>query len=168
MQKHHGTSALLLVIVFFSVSGCFYSREMSHIRRDIEHEIPGAAFKRQVSVAIGPRFFGTMGWITSKVDDSDAQIAADLMYEIRRVKVGVYKTEELPDLQETALSDLPHFTETGWVKAVKTLDRDEAVWIFYREDRDVIRNLYLVVLNDDELVLVRCEGHINRSLERDM
>ena len=151
------TATMLMVLL----SGCVVSREISQIRNDIEDEFPGAQFDRQVVLTVGPRFFRTVGWIARKVNDEDAFRAAEYISEMRRVKVGVFKTERLPSGKIPDFESLERFERNGWQTAAKIHDEDEHVWVLYRERYDAIRDMFVLVLNDDDFVIVRIEGDLD-------
>lgn len=157
-------SILLLSVLIFS--GCMYSREISHIRRDIEREFPGAEFEKEFVISIGPGFFDTVGWLAKLVDDDDVHRIGDYLNEIRRVKVGVYRTEQLPFEGDLELESLQRFSENGWELAVKVQDEQEIVWVLYREWYDEVRDMFILVLDDEDLIIVRIEGYLNRLLQK--
>jgi hypothetical protein len=160
------TVLLTLLVALPSLTGCFYSREIAHVRRDIERQYPEARFERQVVVNAGPVLLRLSKWITRRVDDEDARMAADYLEEVRRVKVGVYRTEHLPDLEKLDLPALRRFQREGWDVAVRVRDADEAVWVLYRENRYTVRDMYVLVLSDDELVIASIEGRLDRLLQK--
>ena len=156
----------MLVLFAPTLTGCFYSREMAHLRRDLERAYPDARFDREVVVSLGPPALHALGWIARRVPEDEAQMAADYLYEVKRIRVGVYKTEVLPPLDDVDLPRLRRFREDGWEVAVKVRERDEMAWVLYRERHDTVRDLYVLVLSEDELVVARVQGHLNRLLER--
>jgi len=160
------TSRLFLLLSILMLSGCMYSREISHIRRDIEREFPGAEFDREFVVSIGPGFLDTVGWLAKRVDDYDARRIGDYLHEIRHVKVGVYSTQRLPFEGDLELESLQRFSKNGWELAVKFRDEHEIVWVLYREWYDEVRDMFILVLDDEDLVIVRIEGYLNRLLEK--
>lgn len=160
------SSRLFLLLSVLMISGCMYSREISHIRRDIEREFPGAEFDREFVVSVGPGFFDTVGWLAERVDDYDARRIGDYLNEIRRVKVGVFRTERLPYEGDLELESLQRFSENGWELAVKVQDDQEIVWVLYREWYDEVRDMFILVLDDEDLVIIRIEGYLNRLLEK--
>ena len=142
------------------LAGCFYSREIAHIRDDIE-DILDARFEREVVVTVGPRTFRSVSWIAGRVPDIYAQMASDYVREIDRVKVGVYRVEEAPTRRELRMDRVPRFRRSGWEVAVRVEEEDETVWVLYRERYDSVRDMLVLVLNSDELVIARIEGHLN-------
>jgi hypothetical protein len=57
-------------------------------------------------------------------------------------------------------------SDEGWEMAVKVREEDEVVWVLYQLDDEKIKQLYVVVVNDDELVMVRARGNLHRLLAR--
>ena len=53
-----------------------------------------------------------------------------------------------------------------WEMAVRVNEDDESVWILYRERDDTVKDLFVVVLDDQELVLVQAEGQLDRLMEK--
>lgn len=165
MLRQNLPTVLILLMTAATLSGCIYSREIAHTRRDIEQHT-GADFDRQVVFNLGPRTFRTLSWMAGLGPDDEAQMASAYLSEIRRIKVGVYHTEHLPNLDTVDLSMLGRFERQGWEVAVQTREDDEAVWLLYREQRGEVRDLYVVVLNEEELVLARLHGHLDHLFER--
>lgn len=163
-KKRLITWALVGCALLFS--GCFYSREMAHMRRSIEDQYPQAQFDREVVLSVGPLSLQTLTWITGLVPDEDAQLARDLMRNIRRVQVGVYNVEGLTSIEGIEFEHLKRFEEDGWQLAVKAREEDSAVWLFYYERRNDVRDLYLLALDDDNLVIARVRGSLRNILRR--
>ena len=159
---------LVLLIVVLPMAGCFYSREIAHTRRDLERSYPDAEFDREVVVSLGPVALRTLGWVSGLVPDEDVDMARAYLREISRVKVGVYNVEYLPSLDGFDPPSLRRFRNDGWEVAVKVQDAEGMVWVLYRENRDDVRDLYVIVLDDEDLVLARVKGHLNRLLARVM
>ncbi len=161
---------IVLVLLTFGVStaGCFYSRELSQTRRDLERHYPEARFHQEIVVSLGPASLRTIGWLVGLAPEEEAQMARDYLHEIDRVKVGVYSVEYLPNLDEFDPPSLRRFRDDGWEVAVKAREEDEIVWVMYREEHNAVRDIYVIVLSDENLVLARVKGHLNRLLEKVM
>ncbi|MFT5514162.1 MAG: hypothetical protein ACI80V_000268 [Rhodothermales bacterium] len=152
--------ALLVLIIAPAMSGCMYSREIAHIRDDIE-EILDARFEREVVVSVGPRTFRTLSWITGRVPDVYAKMASDYVREIDHVKVGVYRVAESPSRRDLRMDRVPRFKRSGWEVAVRVEEEEETVWVLYREKYGSIRDMLVLVLGEEELVIARVRGHLN-------
>ncbi len=157
-------SAALLLLCIPMLSGCIYSREIAHIRNDIE-EILDARFEREVVVSLGPRTFRTASWIARQVPDVYAQMASDYIGEIDRIKVGVYRVAERPTTTELKMDRVPRFKRSGWEVAVRVEEDGQTVWVLYRERYGNIRDMLVLVLDDSELVIARIQGHLNELVK---
>ena len=154
---------LLVLSLCLLSSGCIYTSEISKTRKVIEEEL-SADFDTGIVLSMGPGLFHTAGRITKYVDDEDAQMASRLAYGIRRVKAGVYPIDYVPDLEEINIPELDRFKRKGWKPALKVEDNDEVSWLLYRERQGRVRDLFVVAITDDELVLARLQGHLDELL----
>ena len=159
------TGSLLLAAALM-LSGCFYSREIVRVKQDFEAQYPDAEFDRTVIVRAGPGAFRTMGWLARLAPDDEVDEIGSYLHAIETVKVGVYQVHDLPPEAATDVPDLPRFRDAGWEVAVKAAEDDGVTWLLYRETGETVRDLFLVVLEDEELVVVRLEGHLEALLER--
>lgn len=156
----------LVLLVAAPLTGCLYSREIAGTRRAIERQYPGADFDRTFVLSAGPLSMRTLGLVARLVPEDEAQMAASYLRDVSRVKLGVYETRFLPSMDAFDPLDLDRFRRAGWEVGLKVSEDDERVWLMYREHHGVMRDLYLVVLNEEELVLTRVRGHLNRLFER--
>ena len=163
---------LLVAVLAPLLAGCLYSREIAHTTRALESDLPGASFDRQVVISLGPGALRLAGWITGLVDrtDADLQAARDMLHDVRRVKVGVYHAAFRDGLDAVELPErLRRVLEReGWTMALRVAEDDAFVWLYYRERRGTVRDLYAVVLGDGELVIARLKGRLDRVLARVM
>jgi hypothetical protein len=65
----------------------------------------------------------------------------------------------MPELLGSLIDD-------GWEMAVKVRDDDQRVWLLFRAEDDVVREVFVVALNEDQLVLVKARGRLERVLAR--
>jgi hypothetical protein len=167
MRTRLHLTLLALFVLTAPLAGCFYSREIAHTRRDIERAT-GVDFDRGLMVSLGPVSLRTLGWISGLVPEQEARMARDYLREITRVKVGVYHTDLGFARDGADLGSLPRFEDQGWEVAVRFRDEETLGWVLYREHRDTVRDVYVVMVTDEELVLARVQGHLNRLLSRVM
>lgn len=167
MLPYRYPALLILLLGSLATSGCFYSREISHVKRDIERQYPDIEFERGVSVNLGSGTLRSLGWLARRVPEEEAQLASAYLQQIQHIKVGYYPIAYLPSLDEDGL-DLPaldRFENEGWEVAVKVRDDDELVWVLYRERFDTVRDIYVLVLSDEELVVATIRGRLDQLLE---
>jgi hypothetical protein len=158
------TRLIQVLILAAITSGCMRFNEMTALRRDIAEQTD-ARFETGVAFSLGSGMTQTASWITRHVDDSDAYLVSRALRDVRRIKGAVHPLDEAGDLDALDARTLPHFTRHGWELALKTVDHGDVSWVFYRERRGSVRDIYTVVLTDSELVLVRVQGHLNALLD---
>ncbi len=170
MQAHIRRLRLIAILLVTATvaGGCIYSREISHTRRTIEEELPGSRFDRQFVLSIGSRTLRTAGWITSLLPDEDVDEVRRYLDDVDHIKVGIYETEALPDDGFSGPPMLSRMIQRGWEVAVRVRDEQDRVWLMYRASRSRVRDLFVIVLNEDQLVIARVEGHLDRILQRAM
>jgi hypothetical protein len=158
-----------ILLAAILLSGCLYSREIARTRRDIERQYPEARFDREIVLSLGPGSIHLLRFLTGIVPEDNTEMARAYLRDISRVKVGVYRVENLPALNDIDLTRLQRFgPEDGWKQAARLVDEDQVTWLMYRERQDTVRDLYILTLDGEELVLVRLKGRLSRLLERAM
>jgi hypothetical protein len=157
-----------IAVVVVSCSGCLWAPELDGIRKDIERQLPGASFQREFALSLGPITLGLARTIVRLVPD--AAEAREYLDDVRSVRVAVYEVANLPaePILETPTRLASLVEEDGWEIAARVNQQDENVWLLYRAENDSIKDIYFVVLSDEELVLVRAHGNIERLARKAM
>ncbi len=161
-------SPLALIIVLTPLlAGCIYSREIAHTRRTIEREIAGADFERTFVLSLGPGSVRLARWITRLVDDPDTQNASYYLRSVRRIKVGVYRTKSLPTISGSRVPARIRNVLSGgeWELLTQFVEPDQLVWVFYRERYGDVRDLFVIVLDTEQMVIARVKGRLNDVVE---
>ena len=153
---------LALVLAAPVLSGCLYSREVAQTRRAIEQAYPEARFEREMVLSLGPVSLFALRLFSGLAPEG----ARGPLRDLRRVKVGVYRAEALPPLQDFEPAQVQRLQRRGWETVVRTREADEATWVLYRTRRGTVRDLYVIALDDEELVLTRLSGRLDRLLAR--
>jgi len=149
------------------VPGCIGAREMSHVRNDIEALNPELRLDREAEITIESGLFTTVGRILGRMaDDDDVFKAAAYIEGLHRVKLGVYKIRGRRVRDPLQIEDLERFQRDDWRLASRVSEDEETVSVLFREFYDEVRDLFILVQNDEELVLVRLEGSLNFLLEK--
>jgi hypothetical protein len=149
-----------VVLAALSSPGCFSSPELSGVRHDLESQLPGASFDRDVELSFGPVMLAFARVITSVIPD--AGDARPWLHGVSRVQIGVYDAHVGSTSDVRMPKHLQSLLDDGWETAVRVRDNDEAVWLLYRPDGDKVREIFVVVLDSDQLVLVKARGHLER------
>lgn len=162
-----GRYLVVIVLCLVLFPGCLISREMSDVRRDIEMEFPGLELTKDVEVTVNSGIFRTVGNVLGRVtDDRDVNEAVTYVREFKRVKVGVYKIDRFPLGTNPDLYELSRFDRDEWRLGTRVTDRDATIWVLFREWQDEVRDMFVLALNDDELVLIRLEGTLDALLDK--
>ena len=157
---------LLVVVMAAPLTGCFFSREIANTRRDIESAYPELELEKQIVLNLGPISLRTLGLMTRLVPEEEADMAARYLKDVSRVKVGVFRAER-PEVFENVDVRRLGF-EKDWNVAVKSRQDGDRVWVLYREDAQTVKDLYFVVLSEEDLVIARVHGRLESLLARVM
>jgi hypothetical protein len=97
-----------------------------------------------------------------------AREARPYLRGVSGVEIGVYDAhvDSLTNLHMP--KRLQSLLDDGWEIAVRVRDNHEAAWLLYRPDGERVKEVFVVVLDDDELVLVKARGHLERLIEAAM
>ena len=155
-----------LVVVTSLFSGCLWAPELASVCRDIENQIPGVTFDRQFAITLGPLTMAFAKMVTAFIPD--AKEARGYLRDVSKIQVAVYESDQsISGATHVKMPNrLVRLQEDGWETAVKVREEDSVVWIMYKIDDDSIRELYVVVLDDHELVLVKARGRLERLAAR--
>jgi hypothetical protein len=168
MTSNRVVSIVGLALVLSLFSGCLWAPDLDRVRREIEEQMPGVSFDRQFAISLGPISLGLVRLITRLVPD--AAEARSYLKDLSSVKVAVYDAENIPEdpnlKMPSKLESLVN--KEGWEVAAKVRQDTETVWLIYRTQQDEIKDLYVVALSEDELVLVRAHGNIDQLVTKAM
>ena len=156
-------AGLALTLSCLLLSGCLYSREVSRTRHAIERAYPEARFDREVVFSFGPLSLLSARLLTGLAPSQTEEVRPYLR-SLRRVKVGVYRAEGLSSLNTIDLPQVRRLREKGWETLVAVREPEATTWVLYRERRRAVRDLYVLTLSEDELVMVRLKGRLDKLL----
>lgn len=153
---------VLLIAVAGTASGCLWAPDLAGVRKDIERQLPGVHFDRKIELTLGRVAIGFARLITRFVPE--AREAGKYLHDINRVAIAVYETEDMPaPINVSMPKSLKKLKEKDdWELAVRVCQDDESVWLLCRTENDEIREVFLVVLSDEKLVIVRSKGRLDR------
>jgi len=168
MKSTRMTPIIGLTLILTLCSGCLWAPDLDRVRRDIEGQLPGVEFNKEFALSLGPVTLGLAKLITKFVPD--AEEARMYLNDVSRVKVAIYEADSVPeDVKLKIPKDLKKLLEKdGWELVVKTQEDRDATWILCQLDGDKLKGIYVVVLDTDELVLVRAHGNLDRVFEQAM
>jgi len=157
-RRYAGLLMLLLPIVLGT--SCVRFRGPEDLRKDLS-STAGVELKKEMGVTVTRSGM----WIARKAikwSDDDDDIPS--LKGVRRVEVGIYRVEGLREGRDErvalGLEDLP-----GWSPIVRIHEDGEDVFVLVDEDGERIKRMLIVVADQDEWVIVRIKGNLNRILE---
>lgn len=147
--------ALMIGAALVLQTGCCFGAGSTS---DIRYE-----FSDRTGVEVEPEFGIKLGRIGTGfpkmfVKSSDEELSLN---GIRKIEVGIY---DVVDRDGRTGSGLPAMELDDWVTIVRARDGDECIQILCRPEGERIRALVAVVLDDDELVVVRLKGRLEKFL----
>jgi hypothetical protein len=160
-----------LACLMLWMPGCLWTPELSQIQGEIERQLPGSEFERDVRLSLGPLSLGLARFVTGIVPEGmapEAQEAHAYLQEVRRVQVALYRTVTLPPLHDVHLPAhlKQRIRDEGWHLAVKRQKPAELVWVLTREEHGIVRDIYVILLDAEQLALVRVEGRMDQLLAK--
>ncbi len=145
--------------------GCGPARELKQVKQDIARQLPDADFEHELSFAIGPGGMALTRAITSFVPDTDD--VHRYLEDVTRVEVAVYEIHtDKPSRRIETPSRIEEMLANGWELAARVREKHESAWVLYRIEGDSVRELFVVALDKEELVLVKVKGRLERVIGR--
>ncbi len=144
-------------------NGCMWAPELTEVKRDIAGQLPDVTFRKNLTLSLGPLTMLLARTVTGFIPD--ASEARPYLRGVSKVQVAIYETEG--DIHAASIETparLQELIDDGWEMAVRVRDEDEMVWLLYRIDGESVREMFVVVMDDEELVLVRVKGHLERLM----
>ncbi len=156
----------LLVALWGSslLSGCITNPDLEDVPTIFSQELRPARLETKVRLELGP---GLLSLAKFGVDLTNSE-AKEYLSDIRKIELGVYEVSGLAPSDNAKLWErISHrMAQSGWDVLVKSRDKDEISLIFYRLKKKGEGWLYLVNLDQTELVLVKIEGKLERLIKK--
>lgn len=152
---------LPLLLAGLLLSGCT-SYALTGVRNDLARDLPEARIGEGYAVAFGRFSLGTARLFAGFAEDEDGELARLVLRDVKKVQFGHYEVEGAVDGTRVVMpARLRRYVERdGWGHLATFRDAGEAGWVLYREGRDTVTDLLVVVLTGEELVLARLSGNL--------
>jgi len=161
-RKRIMMSGAALACLLFA-NGCVWAPELAAVKTDIAHQFPDVDFHKNVTLSFGPVTMVLARTVTSFIPD--AREARPYLRDVSHLQVAVYEVEGAPGSEGVRTpAALQHLMDNGWEMAVRVRDEGELVWVLYRIEKESVREMFVVALSDDELVLVKVRGRLERIM----
>ena len=149
------TGWLLILLCIATATSCIRFHGPEDLRRDLAREA-GVELDREMGVTLTRTAVMLARWVTPEDEIP--------LKGVRRVQVGVYEVTGLrrgvDGRQPIEPPELP-----GWHNMVRVREEGEEVFVLVREEDEEIRGMLVIVAEEDEWVLVRIKGKLQRTLE---
>ena len=150
------SGSLAVVAIALISTGCWFGTGSTS---DIRYEVTD-----QTGVDLEPDFGIKLGRLTTAMAKPFARKAAGESIPLKgiaKIEVGIYNVVDSRDPVESGMADLEF---AGWEPIVRIRDGDERIQILCRTEGERIRAMLVVVLDGDELVVVRLKGNLHKFL----
>ncbi len=167
MNKRYTILLLVFILCICFLPGClFVSQNFKNTRNLILDELGPVSVDTEVQIRVGPGMLSFGGFVASFTDAD--QNALSYLRDIRNVEVGVYnlqrKTEgnafSMPKKVRKSLA------KNGYEPMVRTRDRGEETWVMTKMRKNRLEAIYVIVIEQEELVLVEVRGRLERVVEK--
>ena len=152
---------LLFFFLPLFLSGCIgINEEFEEIRNEVLNNLDDD-FRSEYQFSVGSVGITVSSWFVDAAADDD--LPANILNDVSSVQVGIYKKirgTSAPDI--TTLRELEEeMMQKGWKSIVITCDKDELNGIYIRRNPiEALERLFVISLNDEELILVEVEGDL--------
>ena len=156
----------LITIAIAFMGGCT-SNEFNDVQHAIEKQIQPAKVEKHIKLGFGPALLFPFK-VIAKIFDTEGEVSPYLN-EVCNVQVGIYKikkTEQSSKLNIPATVE-KILNESGWERFIRVQkDKGEGVELYFKEiEKDVV-SIFIVVLDNKDLILVETSGRIENIIEK--
>lgn len=156
--------SILLIATF--LTGCFsvntnFKRIRNHLFENMDLK-----YERDIEFAVGPAGLFLAGMVI-KFSDSD-KIADDIVGRISRVQIGIYNNKEsnIFDWSYSSLTDLVDvMSDKDWECIVRSKSSNELTAVFVKYEEDSLNQIFVVTLNEKEMILAEVNGDLAEVVE---
>jgi len=159
------SAAVAALLLLPGTTGCVWAPELDRVKDELARDLPGTEFDHEFSITLGAMTIGLARLVARFIPEAGQ--AQDYLRDVSRVKLAVYNIRGHTSTGTVRTPNtLRQLAGRGGENAVRVRDDGDYVWIYYRIDEDEVREVYVVVLDDEQLVLVKARGHLDRLVAR--
>ena len=97
----------VVIVVLLAVAatslGCMWAPGLAQVRRDLERQLPGAHFEKDIELTLGPVSLAFARLFTRMVPD--AKEASGYLSDVSKIELAVYQTNRMPSAMDVSM---PH------------------------------------------------------------
>ena len=168
MNRRLAIASLALSLVLLTASGCLWTPDLDQVQRMVAKQIEPATMETQVRLSLGSTAL-SLAKLVTVFADVDAE-ARSYLSHIDHVDINVQEISGLSSVKDIDWPDdvMKKLEKEGWEILVKAREDEEIVFVLYKPHRNTIRQMYVMVLGLDELVLVKIEGSLDTMMTQAM
>jgi hypothetical protein len=154
---------ILLIPLF--INGCVEINEEFSKVRDKVIENFGDDYKSEVQFSIGSVGLTISSWIVDAAEEDE--LPSEILDKVSSIQVGVYKkVRGNTSYKINTLKDIEsNMREGGWKSIVRSSKEKELTGVYIRKNaEEMLDRLFIINLEDDELVLVEVEGDLKEAI----
>ena len=154
---------ILLLPLF--LNGCIgINGEFAEIRNTVIRNF-GGEYESEMHFSIGSAGITVSSWFVNAAADED--FAADILDDVSSIQVGIYRKlsgTDSPDMNTLREIEIL-MSEIGWKSIVRTCDNEELAAVYVRKNpSETLDRLFVIRLEDNELVLIEVEGNLKEAI----
>jgi hypothetical protein len=161
MSRRSRAALCLLLAAALSSASCIGFRGPERIRREISYS-SGVDLDREMGFTVRRSGMWLVRWGMRVAGEEEISLRG-----VRRIEVGIYQVRG-PELETHVHVPLDARSFSSWDPVVRVHEDDEDVLVMVREKKGSVRNMLVVVSDDEELVVVRMKGRLDDILEEAM
>jgi len=157
---------ILVITTCISLTGCFAVDNEFKSIRNITLKEYGRNFITDHEFALGSfELWLAEGIVSIAADD---EMAEEILSSVSGVQIGIYKNkfhEDLPNKKLLKKID-NQMEKRGWKYIVKSYNGGEMAAVYINKDAEkMLRELYVISIDDEEMVIVQVLGDLEKVIE---
>ncbi|MBN1301919.1 MAG: DUF4252 domain-containing protein [Melioribacteraceae bacterium] len=166
MKANNFIKAFCVIFLALTFTGCIgVNRSFKMIRQNLTESLD-VRYEKQFEFSVGSAGLMLAGMIV-KLSDVEEPVD-EILSRVSLLQIGVYEKSRYGDLHAT-YEDLVSLTELmemqGWEYLVRTVDDDEMAAVFVEKDCEEFNRIYVIAIEQDEMVLVEVHGDLAEIIE---
>jgi len=169
MKKIKLFPIIALILLALTSTGCIgVNKEFRNIRTQILDDL-NDDFNKTIEFSVGKSgFFFASKFVKLVDEDDDIENIDEILRDVSNVNIGIYdRVTNSSKPTRSLLSEVSSsMRENEYQSVVKTIDGDEMVGIFIKDDdSEEITEMFAVILSDENLVMLKLNGNLNSLVE---
>jgi hypothetical protein len=161
------TKNYFLPLLFLPIllNGCVEINEEFSKVRDKVIENFGDDYNSEAQFSIGSVELTISSWIVNAFEEDE--LPSEILDKVSSVQVGIYKKVRGNTSHNiNTLKDIEsNMQESGWKSIVRSSTENEMTAVYIRKNvEEMLERLFIINLEDDELVLVEVEGDLREAI----